>query len=131
MSEDGTQVVQGVAAPQAAKRRRVIGGDAEAALRERLAQRAGEEMVFTLRGKEYRLLVPTPAPALLHAALAATDAGFGELIEAIRSAFHPDDAEAFVAELMRTDVEHPADVEYITDLLNTVLEATTSRPESS
>ena len=130
MSE--TETVQGVveATPAAPPKRRVIGGDAEAALRERLSQRAGEEMAFTLRGKDYRVLVPTPAPALLHAALAGTEAGFGEILAAIKAAFHPEDADALVTELMRTDVEYPADVEYITDLLNTVLEATTSRPES-
>lgn len=126
-----TEVVQGVAEATPAKPPRRIGGDAEAALRERLAKHAGDSVVFTLRGKDYRVLVPTPAPALLHAALAGTDAGFGEIIEAIKAAFHPEDAEAFIAELMRTDVEHPADIEYITDLLNTVLEATTSRPENS
>lgn len=82
-----------------------------------------------LRGEDYRLLVPTPAATLLNAALAGED--FSKIIESIRSAFHPDDAEKFVTELMRTDVEFPADIDFLTDLLGAIIEATSSRPANS
>jgi len=109
--------------------RRTIGQDAEAALRERSAKAGTEELIYMLRGEDYRLLVPTPAATLLNAALAGED--FSKIIESIRSAFHPDDAEKFVTELMRTDVEFPADIDFLTDLLGAIIEATSSRPANS
>lgn len=131
---DANAPVTGVAAPPApeaapAKPRRVIGGDAEAALLERAAKQGAEEIAYTLRGTEYRLLVPTPAPALLYAAQMGND--LGKILDGIRACFHPDDAEAFIEELMRTDVDHPVDTQFLVELLNVILEATTSRPTSS
>ena len=134
---DANAPINGVAAPPAPeqeaaappKPRRVIGGDAEAALAERAARQGVEEVAYTLRGKEYRLLVPTPAPALLYAAQMGDD--ISKILDGIRACFHPEDADAFVKELMRTDVEVPADTQFLLDLINVILSATTNRPTSN
>lgn len=128
-----TEVVQGVAeAAPVAPKRRVIGADAEAALAERRAKSADEVVVWPFRGKDYHVLVPTPAGVLLSAAMAEGAEGeLSRVTDAIRSAFVYEDGVQLIEELMRTDVDSPADLEYLLDLLRGVLEATTGRPENS
>lgn len=112
--------------------RRVVGSDAEAALRERHQKAQGEELFYSFRGEEYQINVPVPAAVLIHAGLVQVqDGNMEELMKAVKSAFVGEDGERLWAALIDTNVDVPADFEYINGMLNTVAEAATDRPSTN
>ena len=113
--------------------KRVIGSDAEAALRERYLRARGEEVTYTLRGVEYRLLTPMPAAFMVHAGQIQNgdDTDMREFVSAIKSAFVAPDGEALVAAILDTSAEIPADAEYIAQVLSDIVEAVSGRPSTS
>lgn len=131
MTDTETPVVDLEAARQA--RRRVIGQDAEAALRERHAKahEAGD-LFFNLRGEDYRVLDPLPAGVIVNATQVQNgdDVDLAKFVTAISQAIHDDDKQRFVNALFDTSVEFPADIEFLADVLNAIVEASTNRPTS-
>ena len=115
--------------------RRVIGSDAEAALKERHAKAQGEAVYYAFRGVEYRLLSPMPAAFMVHAGSIQSrdseDVDMGEFKDAIRSAFAGEDGDKFVAALMDTKVAIPADPEFMSQVLGEIVEAVSGRPSTN
>ncbi len=116
-----------------AVKRRVVGSDAEAALRDRHAKARGEELIYSFRGEEYRLLTPMPAAFMVHAGQIQTgdDVDMREFVSAIRSAFVGEDGQKFVDVLLDTNVDVPADAEFISEVLSDIVQAVSSRPSTS
>lgn len=115
--------------------RRVIGSDAEAALRERHAKAQGEAVFYSFRGEEYRLLSPMPAAFMVHAgsiqSRGSEDVDMREFKDAIRSAFAGEDGVKFVNQLMDTTVDIPADAEFMSQVLGEIVEAVSGRPPTN
>lgn len=113
--------------------RRTIGSEAEAALAERHAKARGEEMLYSFRGNQYRLLTPMPAAFMVHSGQIqdGENVDMREFVSAIRSAFVGEDGEDFVKALLDTKVAIPADAEYISEVLTDIVQAVTSRPSTS
>jgi hypothetical protein len=131
MTEEAVgQPVLGVAPVVPAVPRRVVGADAENALRERYLKARGEELVYSFRGKEYKLVTPMPAAFLVHSGQIqdGDDVDMREFVSAIRSAFIGKDGDDFVAALMDTSAEIPADAEFISQVLSDIVEAVSGRP---
>lgn len=140
MNDATQQPVTGVAPLQPdaientpAVKRRVVGSDAEAALRERHAKSRGEELLYGFRGKEYRLLTPMPAAFMVHAGQiqSGDEVDMREFVSAIRSAFVGEDGQAFVDALLDTNVDVPADAEFISQVLTDIVQAVSSRPSTN
>lgn len=116
-------------------KRRVVGSDAEAALRERHAAARGEELLYAFRGVEYRLQTPMPAAFMVHAGQIQSQDGsevdMREFTAAIRSAFVGEDGDRFVAALLDTSVDVPADAEFISEVLGDIVQAVTARPSTN
>lgn len=139
MSESGVvdaqPVITGVApvvnTPKTPKR--VIGGDAEAGLRERFLAARNEEVFYQFRGREYRLITPMPASFMIHAGQIQNgdDVDMREFVSAIRSAFVGADGQAFVDALLDNDADIPADAEYVSDVLSSIVEAVSNRPPTN
>jgi len=123
---DRTPVVPAV--PQ-----RVIGSDAEAALHERYRQSRGEDLFYSFRGDQYRLLTPMPAAFMVHAGQIQNgdDVDMREFVSAIRSAFVGVDGQRFVDALLDTNADVPADAEYISAVLGDIVAAVSDRPPTS
>jgi len=115
--------------------RRVVGSDAEAALRERHAKARGEELFYSFRGDDYRLLTPMPAAFMVHAGQIQSqngeDVDMREFVSAIRSAFVGEDGPKFVAALLDTNVDIPADAEFISEVLSDIVAAVSNRPSTN
>lgn len=113
--------------------RRIIGSDAEAALRERYLQARGEELLYSFRGEQYRLLTPMPAAFMVHAGQIQNgdDVDMREFVSSIRSAFVGEDGQRFVDALLDTSAEIPADAEFISQVLSDIVEAVSGRPSTS
>lgn len=113
--------------------KRVIGGDAEAALRERHLKARGEELLYSFRGEEYRLLTPMPAAFMVHAGQIQNgeDTDMREFVSAIKSAFIAPDGEKLIAAILDTGAPIPADAEYIAQVLSDIVEAVSGRPSTS
>lgn len=113
--------------------KRVIGGDAEAALRERYLRARGEELLYSFRGQEYRLLTPMPAAFMVHAGQIQNgdDTDMREFVSAIKSAFIAPDGENLVGAILDTGADIPADAEYIAQVLSDIVEAVSGRPSTS
>lgn len=128
MSEEATTQQAAVPTPK----RRVIGLDAEAALRERHEKASGENLVYELRGVEYRLITPMPAAFLIHSGQiqSGDNVDMREFVSAIRSAFVSPDGDAFVEALLDTSQEIPADAEFISAVLTDIVEAVSERPST-
>jgi hypothetical protein len=116
-----------------AVKRRVVSSDAEAALRERHARSRGEELSYEFRGVEYKLLTPMPAAFMVHAGQiqSGDDVDMREFVSAIRSAFVGSDGQAFVDALLDTDVDVPADAEFVGEILSDIVRAVSNRPPTS
>lgn len=114
-------------------RRRVISSDAEAALRERHAKSRGEELFYTFRGHDYRLLTPMPAAFMVHAGQIQTDddVDMREFVSAIKSAFVGEDGDKFVAALLDTNVDVPADAVFVGEVLADIVRAVSNRPPTN
>jgi hypothetical protein len=112
--------------------RRVIGQDAEAALRERHAKASGVHLIYVFRNVEYRLLTPMPAAFLIHSGQiqSGDDVDMREFVNAIRSAFIDEDGQKFVDALMDNSHEIPADAEFISEVLTKIVEAVSERPST-
>jgi len=112
--------------------RRVVGKDAEAALRERHENAAGQNIVYSFRGDDFRLITPMPAAFLIHSGQiqSGADVDMREFVSAIRSAFVSPDGDNFVAALLDTSADIPADAEFLAEVLNDIVEAVTARPTS-
>lgn len=115
--------------------KRVIGSDAEAALRERHAKAQGEAIFYSFRGEEYRLLSPMPAAFMVHAGSIQSrdseDVDMREFKDAIRSAFAGEDGDLFVKAIMDTKVGIPADAEFMSQVLGEIVEAVSGRPSTN
>ena len=113
--------------------RRTVGSDAEAALHERFRKAQGEELSYTFRGAEYRLLTPMPAAFLVHSGQIQNgdDVDMREFVSAIRSAFVSPDGDKFIEALLDTSAPVPADAEFISDVLSNIVEAVSGRPSTS
>lgn len=113
--------------------KRIIGGDAEAALRDRYLKARGEELLYAFRGREYRLLTPMPAAFMVHAGQiqSGDDVDMREFVSAIRSAFIGADGDDFIKALLDTSAEIPADAEFISEVLSNIVEAVSGRPSTS
>jgi len=113
--------------------KRIIGGDAEAALRDRYLKARGEELLFSFRGREYRLLTPMPAAFMVHAGQiqSGDDVDMREFVSAIRSAFIGTDGDDFISALLDTNAEIPADAEFISEVLSNIVEAVSGRPSTN
>lgn len=112
---------------------RIIGGDAEAALRDRHLKARGEELLYSFRGEQYRLLTPMPAAFMVHAGQiqSGDDVDMREFVSAIRSAFVGADGDKFISALLDTSVDVPADAEFIAEVLSNIVEAVSGRPSTS
>lgn len=115
--------------------RRVIGSDAEAALKERHAKAQGEAIFYAFRGAEYRLLSPMPAAFMVHAGSIQSrdseDVDMREFKDAIKSAFVGEDGDNFVKQLMDTKQDIPADAEFMSSVLGEIVEAVSGRPSTN
>lgn len=114
-------------------KRRVVGSDAEAALRERHAAARGEELIYEFRGEEYRLLTPMPAAFMVHAGQiqSGDDVDMREFTAAVKSAFVGEDGQKFLDAVLDTNVDIPADAEFISDILTDIVQAVSNRPSTS
>lgn len=126
-TETATAVVE-AAVP--ALPRRVIGRDAEAALRERHQKASGEHLIYSFRGTDYRLITPMPAAFLIHSGQiqSGDNVDMREFVSAIRSAFISDDGQPFIDALLDTSYDIPADAEFISQVLTDIVEAVSERP---
>ncbi len=108
-----------------AVKKRVVSSDAEAALRERHAKSRGEELSYEFRGVEYKLLTPMPAAFMVHAGQiqSGDDVDMREFVSAIRS--------AFVDALLDTNVDVPADTEFVGEILSDIVQAVSDRPSTN
>jgi len=133
MSEAVTGTVEDApAAAVPAPPRRVIGQDAEAALRERHAKASGVHLIYVFRNVEYRLLTPMPAAFLIHSGQiqSGDNVDMREFVNAIRSAFVDEDGQKFVDALMDNGHEIPADAEFVSEVLTQIVEAVSERPST-
>lgn len=113
--------------------RRVIGSDAEAALRERHLKSRGEDLFYGFRDEQYRLLTPMPAAFMVHAGQiqSGDDVDMREFVSAIRSAFIGKDGQRFVDALLDTNVDVPADADFISEVLSDIVQAVSGRPSTN
>jgi hypothetical protein len=128
MTEETIVGVAPVHAPT--KPTRVFGSEAEAALRERHLKASGESLYYTFRGVNYEILTPMPAAFMVHAGSIqdGDNTDMREFVAAIKSAFVGNDGNKFVDALLDTNVDIPADAEFIAEVLGDIVAAVSDRP---
>lgn len=112
-----------------AKKTRVIGRDAFAALKERRkkAEANAEPVALEIGGEQLTLRAFTPAAVLVDMMHYGNDGDVREALHALSRAFVPGDDDKLL-DLLSADAETPVDMEYVTDIILIVAEELTGRP---
>jgi hypothetical protein len=121
-------------AEAAAPKEVVLGGQAAAALRERRAAANQEVMLYEINGSKFKVQFPLSAATLIYVSeMMGGDDGLDYKIfaKAISSLFAYEDQEKVMNELTRADAETVADVEYLSDIFQEIMEAVNGRPTNS
>ena len=112
----------------------ILGGQAAAALRERAAKANEEVMLYEINGQKFRVQFPMSAATLIYVSemMGGEDGlDYKVFAKAISSLFTHGDQEKVMHELTRADTDIPADVEYLSDIFQEVMEAVNGRPTNS
>lgn len=115
----------------------VLGGELEAALRERAAQAAqnAPTMVWSYAGEDYRLRPTMPAGAIFDVMLAMESDDGGKMLvavlQSVKSFFQPPDGERFLKAITNPDAAIQIDMQYVEAMIGALFEAYNSRPFDS
>lgn len=121
-------------AEAAAPKEVVLGGQAAAALRERKAKANEEILLYEINGEKFRIQFPMSAATLIYVSeMMGGEEGLDYKVfaKAISSLFAYGDQDKVMHELTRADTDVPADVEYLSDIFQEVMEAVNGRPTNS
>lgn len=108
----------------------IIGGELEAALRERLAESAidTDGKYFAWRGDQFKMQPTLPAAVGLSAARMEESNSSAHIVRAIKQFFVPGEGERLLNSLTDAESDVPPDDKFLQDLLTTLVESYSQRP---
>lgn len=112
----------------------VLGGELEAALRERAAQadQTATRMVWAYNGNDYLLRPTMPAGAVFDVMLAMESDDGGKMVvavlQSIKAFFQPPDGERFLKAITDPDAPLQIDMGYVEAMIGALFEAYSARP---
>lgn len=110
-----------------ATKKRIIGGEAFAALQERKKKTGQEQVVLEIGGHDFTVKSFVPAAVMIDMIHYANEADLRGALDALAKAFVDEDQEKLLT-VLGSDSDVPVDMEYVADLIGVLAEELTDRP---